>query len=526
MVTVPHETVFPDSMPAALAARLAAAGWVPAGRLGVGAHGPAWAVQGSDGLGTRAVVREVRVDTGRVEACEAGLAALRRLDNPHVARVLDVLNDSPGAPLVLVDEVSGPTLAALVNARGTVSPGEVVTVVVAVARALAALHRAGLVHGDVAPSNVVIDPSGRPVLIDLWGTVGADGDLGTPGFASAAVLAGRPPCPADDVRALGRLGLWALGDEASGAGRAMAALLRDACESADPSRPTPAELEERCHAASAPEPLRTPDAAALARAEIVGGARTSRALLPTRRRPAPPGVVARIVRALGLVSRSTSASKREPRRAVPAAGPARRTRAAHRTRGARPMVSSRVVLAGVLGACTVALGGLGLGNLGLGNLANGADARVVDSRQGPVGGEMSPSPDQRPSGAAVADAAEAARHLTAARTQVLISGDSSRLAEIDVPGSAADAADRAILAGLSGSLSSVDGLTCAAEAAVVTADATTAVAEVTYVLSAHTRRGPDGTVIATVPATPPRTVRLTLRRTDQGWRVSDVAAVG
>ncbi|MHB1491089.1 MAG: protein kinase domain-containing protein, partial [Cellulomonas sp.] len=399
---MPHETVSPDSMPAALAARLAAAGWVPAGRLGAGAHGPAWAVQRSDGLGTRAVVRDVRVDTGRVETCAAGLEALRRLDNPHVARVLDVLDDGPGGPLVLVDEVAGPTLAALVNARGTVQPGEVVTVVVAMARALAALHRAGLVHGDVAPSNVVIDPAGKPVLIDLWGTIGADGDLGTPGFASAAVLAGRPPCPADDVHALGRLGLWALGDEASGAGRAVAALLRDACDSAVPSRPTPAELEERCHAASPPEPLRMPDAAALARAEIVGGARTSRALLPTRRRPAPPGVAAGIVQALGLVSRGASASRRAPRRTVPAAGAARGARAAHRARGTRTMVSSRVVLAGVLGVCAVALGNLALGNLalgslalgnlGLGNLANGADARVVDSRQGQVGGELSPSP--------------------------------------------------------------------------------------------------------------------------------------
>ncbi|HUX70935.1 MAG TPA: hypothetical protein VMV41_10525 [Cellulomonadaceae bacterium] len=528
-------------MPAALVARLAIAGWVPAGRLGAGAHGPAWAVQRSDGLGGRAVVRDLRVGPGRVGACAADLAALRGVENPHIARVLDVLDDGVGGPLVLIDEVSGPTLAALVGARGTLSPGEVVTVVVAVARALTALHGAGLVHGDVAPSNVVIDPSGRPVLIDLWGTVGAEGDLGTPGFASAAVLAGTAPRPADDVHALGRLGLWALGGEATDSGGAVAELLRTVCASAGTPRLTPADLEERCHAASRPEPLRIPDGAALARAEILGGARTCRAVLPTRRRPAPPGVAAGITRAVGAVSRGLSAPMRGPRRTAPAAGPAGGARAAHRAHRARSTVSSRLAMATVLGVCTLTLGGLWLEGL-----ANGTDVRVAASPERHVGGEVSPDPGQTASGATggagtatppdaaagaavepgPVDPADAARHLTGARAQVLISGDSARLAEIDVPGSPAYAADRATLVGLSGSVGSVDGLTCAASAAVVAADATTAVVDVTYELSAHTRRAPGGTVIADVPATPSQTVRLTLGRTDHGWRVSDVAAVG
>jgi hypothetical protein len=548
MVTVPHETASPDTMPVALAARLALAGWVPAGRLGAGAHGPAWAVQRPDGPEGRAVVREVGVDVGLVEECADRLAALRGLANPHVARVLDVLDDGVGGPLVLVDEVPGPTLAALVGARGTLSPGEVVTVVVSVARGLAALHGAGLVHGDVAPSNVVIDPSGRPVLIDLWGTIGAEGDQGTAGFASASVLAGAPPRPADDLHALACLGLWALGDQRRGSGDSVAALLRNVRGSAAASRSMAAELDDRCHAAANPEPLQVPDAAALARAEILGGARTGRALLPTRRRPAPPGVADAIIRALGSVPRRPFAARRGPRRPDPTVGAVRGTRAAHRARGARSVVPSRAALAVVLGVGIVTLGGVGLENR-----ARGADVQGVVPRQGEVGGELSATPGRTADRAAVGDAAApgpgvpsdaadepagvppeaepddpaaAARYLTGARAQVLISGDSSRLAEIDVPGSAAYEADRVVLVGLSGSVSGVDGLTCAADATVVTADATTAVVEVRYVLSAHTRRGPDGALIARVPATSSQTVRLTLGRTDRGWRVSDVAAAG
>ena len=552
MVTVPHATASPDTMPVVLATRLARAGWVPAGRLGAGAHGPAWAVQRSVGVGVgvgyggRAVVREVGADVGGVGRHAVALGALRGLENPHVARVLDVLDDGAGGPLVLVDEVSGPTLAALVGARGTLSPGEVVTLVISVARGLAALHGAGLVHGDVAPSNVVIDPSGRPVLIDLWGAIGADDDEGTPGFASDSVLAGAPPRPADDVHALARLGLWALGGQERSSGDAVAALLGNVRDSAGASRPTPAELEDRCRVASSPAPLQIPDGAALARAEILGGATAGRALLPTRRRPAPPSVGGAIIRALGSVPRRPFAARRGPRRPDPTIRAVRGTRAAHRARGGRSRVPSRAALAVVLGVGMVALGGLGLEHR-----ARGADAQGVVPRPGELGGAPSATPGPAPNRAAVGDAAApgpavpsdavagpagvptavapddpavAARYLTGARAQVLISGDSSRLAEIDVPGSAAYEADRGVLVGLSGSVSGVDGLTCAADATVVTADATTAVVEVTYVLSAHTRRGPGGVLIARVPATPSQTVRLTLRRTDQGWRVSDVAA--
>jgi len=134
-------------------------------------------------------------------------------------------------------------------------------------------------------------------------------------------------------------------------------------------------------------------------------------------------------------------------------------------------------------------------------------------------GAVAPEVDRGPT-----DPGEAARYLTGARAQVLVSGDIARLAEIDVPGSAAYEADHAIVIGLAGSVGSIEGLTCASEATVVDADETTALVDVTYALSAHTRRRPDGAVLATVPATSWHSVRLTLRLTDRGWRVSDVAA--
>lgn len=534
MVTVPD-----DAMPADHAARLAAAGWSPAGRLGTGAHGTSWAVRRTDGTGGRAAVRHLEARAVRTGTCTERLAVLRGLADPHVARVLDVVDDGADGLVVLVEEVTGPTLAALVGARGLLTPGEVVTVVAGIARALATLHGAGLVHGDVAPSNVVIDASGAPVLIDLWGAVGADGDLGTPGFASAAVLGGSVPVPADDVHALGRLGRWALGERACAEGDPVAEALRAACGSGPASRLTSVELEARCCAAARPEPVLLPDPAALARAELLGGARTCRAVLPTRRRPAPPRGATRALQRAGGAMRAAGVAPRvaEPRRGSPVERPSRGVHRARGPRTATPFV--RAALALGTGALVLGGGGILLHSSGLPNrlAPTAAEASSYPTATTAGDGQVSLR-DQEVSSATAApvaraepgydpvptDPAEAARYLTTVRARLLISGDPGRLTEIDVPGSAAYEADRAIVTGLGRTVGSIDGLTCTVESTLVDVDAAVALVDVTYALSAHTRRGPDGAVIAVVSATVPRTVRLTLHQGDEGWRVSDVAA--
>jgi eukaryotic-like serine/threonine-protein kinase len=99
----------------------------------------------------------------------------------------------------VLDAALGGSLARVVARRGLRPAGQVVTVLVAVADALAAVHRAGLVHGDVSPSNVLLTADGRPVLGDLGSArlAGAE-PVGTPGFADRADQGG----PATDVHGL------------------------------------------------------------------------------------------------------------------------------------------------------------------------------------------------------------------------------------------------------------------------------------------------------------------------------------
>lgn len=135
--------------------------------------------------------------------------ALARVSSPFVVRLRGVLLD--GTVLVL-DHAAGGTLGRLLARRGTLDPGEVVTVLVPVALGLAAAHAAGLVHGDVSPASVLLTADGMPLLVDLGAAPGEQRPVGAaPGSLDPAVPAGAPVTPASDVWALGALGLRLLG---------------------------------------------------------------------------------------------------------------------------------------------------------------------------------------------------------------------------------------------------------------------------------------------------------------------------
>ena len=92
--------------------------------------------------------------------------AVASLQHPGIATLYDVI-DSPDLGVVLVMElVRGASLASLV-AHGARPPSEAARIVQDVAESLGAAHRAGLVHRDVKPDNVMVRPDGRSVLLDF-----------------------------------------------------------------------------------------------------------------------------------------------------------------------------------------------------------------------------------------------------------------------------------------------------------------------------------------------------------------------
>ena len=84
-------------------------------------------------------------------------------------------------------------------------PAQAVAVATALAGALATLHEAGYLHGDVKPSNVGLTSNGSPKLLDFGlarAANDADSRGGTLRYLSPEVLSGRPAGEADDVWSL------------------------------------------------------------------------------------------------------------------------------------------------------------------------------------------------------------------------------------------------------------------------------------------------------------------------------------
>ena len=120
--------------------------------------------------------------------------------------------DDDGTLFLAMELIPGHTLRDTVSKEAPMSPARALALLEPVVSALAAAHRAGIVHRDVKPENVLIDPSGRALLTDfglardleLDARLTATGQfVGTPAYASPEQLCGKPTDPRSDVYSLG-----------------------------------------------------------------------------------------------------------------------------------------------------------------------------------------------------------------------------------------------------------------------------------------------------------------------------------
>ena len=153
--------------------RLVAGRYVLGGSLGRGGMGTVW--RADDVLLGRAVaVKEVELPVGppgadRVALRERALREARaaaRLNHPGVVTLHDVVEADDRLFLVM-ELVEAPTLRDLVDGSGPVGRAAAARVGLELVDALDAAHRAGIVHHDVKPANVMVTADGRAKLADF-----------------------------------------------------------------------------------------------------------------------------------------------------------------------------------------------------------------------------------------------------------------------------------------------------------------------------------------------------------------------
>ncbi|RZQ65254.1 serine/threonine-protein kinase [Amycolatopsis suaedae] len=265
--------------------------------------------------GRLAAVKQIRPDLAQDPTFRSRFRrevdASRRVAGAYTAAVLDADPEAP-APWLASVFVNGPTLGDAVP----LPPESIRYLAAGLASALIEIHRAGLIHRDLKPGNVILTDDG-PRVIDFGiarAAVGASelthtgSVIGSPGFMSPEQAEGRQLTPASDVFSLGSLLVMAATGHSPFAGASTPQTLYNivhqqpdlrmvpfadlaaACLAKDPARrPTPEQI--LAHLGQIP-PTARPWPPAVHAAVADQRAAVAAALKPRRRRTGPLMAVA------------------------------------------------------------------------------------------------------------------------------------------------------------------------------------------------------------------------------------------
>lgn len=137
-----------------------------------------------------------------------------RIEHPHVVTPLGWAGDDDRV-LYTMPIVRGGSVSTLLGDFGPLPPSWVAVLVDQLLQALSAVHHMGLVHRDVKPANMLLEPTGRnhPYLrLSDFGVAAPVSEprltrvsqvIGTPGYLAPEQLRGAAPRPAQDLYAVG-----------------------------------------------------------------------------------------------------------------------------------------------------------------------------------------------------------------------------------------------------------------------------------------------------------------------------------
>jgi serine/threonine protein kinase len=114
----------------------------------------------------------------------------RRLDHPHIVKVMEFCGSAP-QPYLVMEFIDGESLMDRLERQGKMPEDGAVRVIAQIAEGLDLAHQQGLIHRDVKPDNIMLDRDGQAKLLDLGLAKDADSradltragqGLGTPDF--------------------------------------------------------------------------------------------------------------------------------------------------------------------------------------------------------------------------------------------------------------------------------------------------------------------------------------------------------
>jgi serine/threonine-protein kinase len=154
--------------------------------------------------------QEISDDAAQLERFRREARAAARLSHPNLVGVIDAGEDQ-GRPYIVFEYIEGETLKRRIETDGGLAVDEAVAYAIEIGRGLTAAHARKLVHRDVKPQNVLIDPDGRAKVTDFGiarsleskGLTATGRVLGTTDYVSPEQAMGEDVDERSDVYSLG-----------------------------------------------------------------------------------------------------------------------------------------------------------------------------------------------------------------------------------------------------------------------------------------------------------------------------------
>jgi Protein kinase domain len=181
-------------------------GYVRLEELGSGAQGAVFLARhqtGGPAVAIKYLAPGLLDDTVARTTFRSEAELLRRVVDPHVARLFYYVESPQGAAIVL-EAVPGRSLRCVLDDQGEpLSPEAALTLLKGSLLGLAAAHAVGVVHRDYKPANVLVQDDGQSKLIDFGVAVltGQGDRAGTPAYMAPEQWDGQPATPATDLYA-------------------------------------------------------------------------------------------------------------------------------------------------------------------------------------------------------------------------------------------------------------------------------------------------------------------------------------
>lgn len=171
-------------------------------------------------LGEKACLKQnLNISAPDAELLKQEAKLLWNLNHYSLPSMKDFFQAPDGSYIMVMNFIEGQNLEEIVKGKGPIHAEDVCWITQRLLNALHYLHFNGVVHSDVKPQNVIVQPKvHNAILVDyglssLKPTRATQPKGYTEAFAAPEILQGKPPIPESDFYGLGLVMMYALGGD-------------------------------------------------------------------------------------------------------------------------------------------------------------------------------------------------------------------------------------------------------------------------------------------------------------------------